>query len=156
MGYQPMDFISKTWAGSPCYTNQANYFWRKTIRPFVKSYGDNCTFTRSPGRIRMKCLRIFPETMPRISWAPAPSSLSLNMAFGKAVVTVASTSIGSDLATGFFSALFCSRINGQLTKRYSIPDSPIEQAATWKHCALLTLPYTSASRNLIRTIGREA
>src|SRR6476660_4953807 len=49
--------------------------------------------------MRIKCLRIFPETMPRIS-ASELSSRSLNMALGKAMTTVASTSMGSDLATG--------------------------------------------------------
>src|SRR5688572_1832874 len=78
--------------------NSRTYFCRKTIRPFVQSYGEIWTFTRSPGRMRMKCLRIFPETMPRISLSE-PSSLSLNMALGNAWDTVASTSIGSDLAT---------------------------------------------------------
>src|SRR4051794_22292338 len=48
--------------------------------------------------MRMKCLRIFPETMPRISLSE-PSSLSLNMALGNACDTVASISIGSDFAT---------------------------------------------------------
>src|SRR5947208_932401 len=61
--------------------------------------------------MRMKCLRIFPETMPRISW-PEPSSLSLNIAFGNAVVTVASTSIASDFATGHFSAELSDGGNG--------------------------------------------
>src|SRR5215216_40814 len=53
--------------------------------------------------MRMKCLRILPETMPRISCSEL-SSLSLNIALGSAVVTVASTSIGSDLATMRLSA----------------------------------------------------
>ncbi len=47
----------------------------------------------------MKCLRIFPETMPRISRSLL-SNRSLNMALGNAVVTIASTSIGSLLAKG--------------------------------------------------------
>src|SRR3954452_3433234 len=50
--------------------------------------------------MRMKCLRILPETMPRISCFEL-SSLRLNIALGSAVVTVASTSIGSDFATSF-------------------------------------------------------
>ena len=29
------------------------YFARNVIRPFVRSYGVNCTVTLSPGRIRM-------------------------------------------------------------------------------------------------------
>src|SRR3954471_14810520 len=75
-----------------------DYFCRKTMRPLVRSYGDSSTFTRSPGRMRMKCLRILPETMPRISLSEL-SSLSLNMALGNACETVASISMGSDLAT---------------------------------------------------------
>src|SRR5687767_14370789 len=50
--------------------------------------------------MRMKCLRIFPETMPRISRSLL-SSLSLNIALGNACDTVASTSIGSDFATQY-------------------------------------------------------
>src|SRR5262249_53764476 len=77
--------------------DQGDHFCRNTIRPRVRSYGESSTFTRSPGRMRMKCLRIFQETIPRISRSEL-SSLSLNMAFGNAVLTVASTSMGSDLA----------------------------------------------------------
>src|SRR5439155_1023753 len=35
---------------------------RYVIRPRVRSYGDSSTFTRSPGRIRMKFIRILPLT----------------------------------------------------------------------------------------------
>src|SRR5215212_4407086 len=52
--------------------------------------------------MRMKCLRIFPETCPRISLS-LPSSFSLNMALGSAVITTASTSIGSLLGIQQFS-----------------------------------------------------
>src|SRR4051794_947098 len=52
----------------------------------------------------MKCFRIFPDTIPRIS-AFELSSLSLNIALGNAVTTVASTSIGSDFATQFVSVI---------------------------------------------------
>src|SRR5687767_12835502 len=48
--------------------------------------------------MRMKCLRIFPDTIPRISCGEL-SSRSLNIALGNARVTVASTSIGSLFAT---------------------------------------------------------
>src|SRR5688572_30440780 len=48
--------------------------------------------------MRMKCLRILPETMPRISRSLL-SRRSLNMALGNAWDTVASISIGSDFAT---------------------------------------------------------
>src|SRR3989338_11239587 len=39
-----------------------SYLNRYVIRPRVRSYGDSSTFTRSPGRIRMKFMRILPET----------------------------------------------------------------------------------------------
>src|SRR2546427_12542406 len=39
----------------------ARYFRRYVIRPRVRSYGDSSTRTRSPGRIRMKFIRRFPE-----------------------------------------------------------------------------------------------
>jgi hypothetical protein len=34
---------------------------RKLIRPFDRSYGDISSVTLSPARMRMRCLRIFPE-----------------------------------------------------------------------------------------------
>lgn len=44
-----------------CKKVRKNYFARKVILAFDKSYGDNSTSTLSPGTIRMKCFRIFPE-----------------------------------------------------------------------------------------------
>src|SRR6186713_2737853 len=38
------------------------YLNRYVIRPRVRSYGDSSTLTLSPGRIRMKFMRILPET----------------------------------------------------------------------------------------------
>src|SRR5699024_485401 len=38
------------------------YLLRYVMRPFVKSYGDNSTVTLSPGKMRMKCIRMFPDT----------------------------------------------------------------------------------------------
>src|SRR5438874_8495964 len=75
--------------------------------------------------MRMKCLRILPETMPRISRSE-PSSLSLNMALGNAVVTVASTSIGSDLATNS---------SKQVTVTYGATGILIGRCAGHKRCA---------------------
>src|SRR5437588_8590806 len=37
------------------------YFWRYVIRPLDKSYGEISSITLSPGKMRMKCSRIFPE-----------------------------------------------------------------------------------------------
>src|SRR5664279_456883 len=63
------------------------------MRPRVRSYGDSSTRTLSPGRIRMKFLRIFPE-MCASTWFLFSSS-TLNMAFGSGSTTVAMTSIAS-------------------------------------------------------------
>src|SRR5215212_4075741 len=63
------------------------------IRPLVRSYGENSTSTLSPGRMRMKCLRILPEM-----WASTLclfSSSTWNIALGNVSRTVAVTSIAS-------------------------------------------------------------
>src|SRR5262245_16475089 len=73
-----------------------SYLNRYVIRPRVRSYGDSSTLTLSPGRIRMKCMRILPET-----WASTLCPLSnstRNIAFGSGSTTVPSTSIASSLA----------------------------------------------------------
>lgn len=63
------------------------------MRPLERSYGDNSTRTRSPGTIRMKCLRIFPATCA-ITVGPS-SSWTRNRVLASACVTVPSTSSGS-------------------------------------------------------------
>src|SRR5712671_5994296 len=65
------------------------------MRPRVKSYGESSTATLSPGRMRMKFLRIFPETCAS-TWCLFSSS-TLNMALGSGSTTVAITSIASSL-----------------------------------------------------------
>jgi len=67
------------------------------MRPRLRSYGDNSTSTRSPGRIRMKCLRIFPETCAS-TWCSLSSSATRNMALGRVSRTLAITSIASSFA----------------------------------------------------------
>jgi len=37
------------------------YLWRNVIRPFDKSQGEISSITLSPGKMRMKWSRIFPE-----------------------------------------------------------------------------------------------
>lgn len=74
----------------------ADHLNRYVIRPRVRSYGDNSTSTRSPGRILMKFIRIFPDARANTSW-PFGSS-TLNVVFGKASLTRPSTSIASFLA----------------------------------------------------------
>src|SRR5215469_8539623 len=69
---------------------------RYVIRPRVGSYGDNSTFTRSPGRKRMKWIRILPEMWARILCPDASSTR--NMALGSTSTMVPSTSITSFLA----------------------------------------------------------
>lgn len=75
----------------------------------------------------MKCLRIFPDTIPRISLS-LPSSFSLNIALGSDIVTVASTSIGSLLATRVFPLV---RTNDPLL-RWIVSD-PSEAVQYQKH-----------------------
>src|ERR1700733_10483761 len=63
------------------------------MRPRLRSYGLSSIATRSPGRIRMKFLRIRPETCAR-AWCLFSSS-TLNIAFGRVSTTTAITSIAS-------------------------------------------------------------
>src|SRR5262249_41953405 len=65
------------------------------IRPRVRSYGDSSTRTLSPGRMRMKFLRILPEMWAR-TWCLFSSS-TLNIALGSGSTTVAMTSMASSL-----------------------------------------------------------
>src|SRR5262245_7122155 len=67
------------------------------IRPRVRSYGDSSTVTLSPGRILMKCIRIFPEMCARTRW-PFSSS-TRNIALGRGSTTVPSTWTPSSFAT---------------------------------------------------------
>src|SRR5687767_11176293 len=103
--------------------------------------------------MRMKCLRIFPETMPRISRSEL-SRRSLNIALGNAVVTVASTSIGSLLATQNLSAkTHRHRCNGEHIKprkglRQGAGDQTNKQSA---QRGIEVAPHTSAgSDSMIR------
>src|SRR5215467_518246 len=63
------------------------------MRPRVRSYGESSTATLSPARIRMKFLRILPETCAK-TWCLFSSS-TRNMAFGNGSITVAMTSMAS-------------------------------------------------------------
>src|SRR5258705_6840918 len=67
------------------------------IRPRVRSYGGSSTVTLSPGRILMKCMRMFPEM-----WASTMclfSSSTRNIALGSGSTTVPSTWTPSSFAT---------------------------------------------------------
>src|SRR6266852_3277992 len=67
------------------------------MRPRVKSYGLISTRTRSPSKMRIRNLRIFP---PVYASSSCPlSSLTLNCVFGSASTTVPSISIASFLGT---------------------------------------------------------
>src|ERR1035437_4930360 len=63
------------------------------MRPRLRSYGLSSIATRSPGRIRMKFLRMRPETCAR-AWCLFSSS-TLNSALGSVSTTTAITSIAS-------------------------------------------------------------
>src|SRR6516165_503683 len=66
------------------------------MRLFLRSYGDSERVTVSPGRMRMKCLRILPEM-----WATTSCPLSRRTrkcVLASAAVTLPWTSIASSLA----------------------------------------------------------
>src|SRR5580704_2928566 len=90
-------------AGAPAFYCSAplNYLQRYTIRPRVRSYGESSTATRSPDKIRIKFLRIFPEIWAS-TWCLFSSS-TRNIAFGSGSITVAITSMASSfpLSPGF-------------------------------------------------------
>lgn len=67
-----------------------NYCKRRIILPFVKSYADIATRTRSPGITRILWTRILPERWPIISWPV--SSLIRNCVLGRVSVISPSTS----------------------------------------------------------------
>src|SRR6478736_4748615 len=67
------------------------------MRARSRSYGDNSTRTRSPGRMRMRWRRILPATWPRTMWSL--SSFTRNIAFGRASTTSPSNSTFSSLLT---------------------------------------------------------
>src|SRR5437588_11609363 len=66
------------------------------MRPRVRSYGDNTTLTLSPGTMRTKFIRMRPERVARTSCFSSISTL--NMALGRASITLPSTSISSFFA----------------------------------------------------------
>jgi hypothetical protein len=72
------------------------YLLLHVILPLVRSYGDICTVTLSPGRILIKFIRSLPEMCARMV-CPPPISTE-NMAFGSASVTMPSSSITSSFA----------------------------------------------------------
>ena len=67
------------------------------MRPRVKSYGDISTVTLSPGKMRIVCIRILPETWAVII-CPLAVSFTLNTVLGSTSVTTPSHSITSLLA----------------------------------------------------------
>src|SRR5205823_89417 len=86
-------FASSLLVSSAGFAGAILYLNRYVMRPRVRSYGDSSTFTRSPGRIRMKFIRILPLTCASTRW-PLSSS-TRNIAFGNGSTTVPSTSIAS-------------------------------------------------------------
>src|SRR5580765_4553342 len=81
-----------------------DHLYRYTIRPRFRSYGDNSTATLSPGRMRIKFLRILPDTCAS-TWCLFSSS-TLNIAFGRGSITTAITSIASSLLMHSLSSRF--------------------------------------------------
>src|SRR5216683_5223605 len=85
------------------------------MRPRVKSYGESSTATLSPARIRMKFLRILPETCAR-TWCLFSSS-TRNIAFGSGSITVAMTSMASSLEFPESPFFFSSRMGLAISSR---------------------------------------
>src|SRR6267142_3107919 len=85
------------------------------MRPRVKSYGESSTATLSPARIRMKFLRILPETCAR-TWCLFSSS-TRNIALGSGSTTVAMTSMASSLEFPESPFFFSSRIGLAIISR---------------------------------------
>src|SRR5713101_4437560 len=85
------------------------------MRPRVRSYGESSTATLSPARIRMKFLRILPETCAR-TWCLFSSS-TRNIALGSGSITVAMTSMASSLEFPESPFFFSSRIGLAIVSR---------------------------------------
>src|SRR4030095_7281744 len=91
------------------------------MRQRVKSYGESSTATLSPARMRMKFLRILPETCAK-TWCLFSSS-TRNIAFGSGSITVAMTSMASSLGlpeSPFFLSSSCFAISSWI-KTKSLP-----------------------------------
>src|SRR5262252_5932990 len=85
------------------------------MRPRVRSYGESSTATLSPARMRMKFLRILPETCAR-TWCLFSSS-TRNIAFGSGSITVAITSMASSFGlpeSPFFLSSSCFAISSRI------------------------------------------
>src|SRR5215472_1553549 len=82
------------------------------MRPLLRSYGDRETVTVSPGRMRMKFLRILPAMWAMIS-CPL-SSRTLNWVLARAATTFPCTWIDSSLAM----LLLSDENLDRFTKRY--------------------------------------
>src|SRR5882672_424647 len=91
------------------------------MRPRVKSYGESSTATLSPARIRIKFLRILPETCAR-TWCLFSSS-TRNIAFGNGSITVAMTSMASSLEFPESPFFFSSRMGLAIVSRV-YPNQP--------------------------------
>src|SRR5579875_3822339 len=96
------------------------------MRPRVGSYGASSTLTRSPGRIRMKWIRILPEMWARTLWPDASSTR--NMALGSTSTTVPSTSMTSFLAIRYSPAASIPRKASRTSSSLSACPEPIRHA----------------------------
>src|SRR6202166_1121182 len=90
----------------------SDHLYRYTIRPRFRSYGESSTATLSPGNMRIKFFRIFPETCAS-TWCLFSHS-TLNMALGSGSTTVAITSIASSLLIDSLNSCQLSAVSSQL------------------------------------------
>src|ERR1700674_5076886 len=94
------------------------------MRPRFRSYGESSTATLSPARMRMKFLRILPETCAS-TWCLFSSS-TRNIALGNGSITVAMTSIASSLEFPESPFFFSSRIGLAIISRVPTDQSKVQ------------------------------
>src|SRR6266851_4568951 len=104
------------------------------MRPRVRSYGESSTATLSPAKIRMKFLRILPETCAR-TWCLFSSS-TRNIAFGSGSITVAMTSMASSLGFPESPFSFFSRMG--LAIFSCVTSAGLKPQSLSCHCLLLS------------------
>src|SRR5215208_8055079 len=130
-----------------------NYFSRKIIRAFVRSYGESSTETLSPGTMRMKCLRILPEICARtLRW---PGRSTRNIVPGKTCVTVPSVMICSSFAIAplIYAPAHVAQDDGTRPVRRNYPRRDLAelfQRKRWQVFAkLLTFPPSAGLAKLV-------
>src|SRR5579872_713223 len=104
-----------------------HHLYLYVIRPWLRSYGESSTSTRSPGKMRMKFMRILPETRASTRW-PFCSS-TRKKALGSGSTTTPSTSMASSLGD----AVVAARASFFLAERLCMPPRLRANRASFRH-----------------------